>query len=65
MSTVIYQVESIIIQEIIKSLFSSLKVAESVWKEGLLLKGFPEESLTMRTIEDCWDFLQTEGGQQR
>ena len=65
MSAVVYQVESVFTRNIIKPLFSSLKVAESVWKEGLLLTSFPEESLTLRSIEDCWDFLQTEGGQHR
>ena len=36
-----------------------------VWKEGLFLKEFPVESYTLKTIEDCWEFLETEDGQQR
>ena len=46
-------------------LLSSLRVAERVWKEGLLLKEFPEESFQLKCLEDCLEFLETENAQQR
>ena len=46
-------------------LFSSLRVAEKVFGEGLLMKSFPPESYKIRNLEDSWAFLATEGGQAR
>ena len=43
---------------------SSLRVAEKVCGEGLLIKSFPPESYKIKNIEDSWAFLATEGGQQ-
>ena len=45
--------------------FSSLRVAETVWSEGLLIEEFPPESYQIKCIEDSWAHLATEDGQQR
>ena len=49
----------------LRSFTSSLRVAETVWKEGLLIKEFPPESYSIKCIEDSWAFLETEDGQLR
>ena len=46
-------------------LFSSLRVAELVWKEGVLIKEFPPESYTIKNIDDAFAYLKTEDGQKR
>ena len=48
----------------LRSFTSSLRVAEKVCGEGLLIKSFPPESYKIKNIEDSWAFLATEGGQQ-
>ena len=49
---------------LIKSFNSSLRVAERVCGEDLLIKSFPPESYDIRNIEDSWAFLAKEGNQQ-
>ena len=44
---------------------SSLRVAELVWKEGVLIKEFPPESYTIKNIDDAFAFLKTDDGQKR
>ena len=44
---------------------SSLRVAERVCGEELLIKSFPPESYDIRNIEDSWAFLAKEGNQQK
>ena len=46
-------------------MFSALRVAESVWKEGVLIKEFPPESYTIKRLEDTWALLETEDGQEK
>ena len=49
----------------LRSFTSSLRVAEMVWKEGVLIKDFPPEAFTIKNIEDSWALLKTEDGQKR
>ena len=44
---------------------SSLRVAETVWMEGVFLKEFPPEADTIKNLEDAQAFLATEGAQQK
>ena len=46
-------------------LSSSLRVAEMVWKEGVLIKDFPPEAYTIKCLEDSWALLKQEDGQKR
>ncbi len=45
--------------------FSSLRVAELVWREGVLIKEFPPEAYTIKNIDDAFAFLKTDDGQKR
>ena len=45
--------------------FSALRIAESVWNEGLLIKEFPPESYTIRCIEDTWEYLKQDNAQEK
>ena len=49
----------------LRSFTSSLRVAEMVWKEGVLIKDFPPEAFTIKCLEDSWALLKTEDGQKR
>ncbi|XP_023348445.1 dynein heavy chain 5, axonemal, partial [Eurytemora carolleeae] len=49
----------------LRSFTSSLRVAELVWKEGVLIKEFPPESYTIKNIDDAFAYLKTEDGQKR
>ena len=44
---------------------SSLRVAETVWMEGVFLKEYPPEAYTIKCLEDAQAFIATEGGFQR
>jgi hypothetical protein len=44
----------------LRSFTSSLRVAELVWKEGTLIKDFPEEAYRIKNLEDAWEYLKTE-----
>ena len=44
---------------------SSLRVAEMVWKEGVLIKDFPPEAFTIKCLDDSWALLKLEDGQKR
>ena len=44
---------------------SSLRVAEMVWKEGVLIKDFPPEAFTIKCLDDSWALLKQEDGQKR
>ena len=44
---------------------SSLRIAEEVLREGVLIKSFPPESYTIKNLEDAWALLDTEEGQER
>jgi hypothetical protein len=44
---------------------SSLRVAELVWREGVLIKEFPPEAYTIKNIDDAFAFLKTDDGQKR
>lgn len=44
---------------------SSLRIAEDVLKEGVLIKSFPPESYTIKCLDDAWALLDTEDGQER
>ena len=46
-------------------LYSSLRVAEMVWKEGVLIKDFPPEAFTIKCLDDSWALLKMEDGQKR
>ena len=46
-------------------LLSSLRVAEMVWKEGVLIKDFPPEAFTIKCLDDSWALLKQEEGQRR
>ena len=45
-------------------LISSLRVAEEVWTEGVLIKDFPREAFTIKCLEDSMHFLENEDGQR-
>ncbi len=47
-----------------KNPYSSLRVAELVWKEGTLIKDYPPESYEMKNLEDVWEYLKTENAAQ-
>ena len=49
----------------LRSFTSSLRVAETVWMEGVFLKEYPPESFTIRCLEDSQAFLATDGAYQR
>ena len=44
---------------------SSLRVAELVWTEGVIIKDFPPEAFTIKCLEDTVAVLQQEDGQKR
>ena len=44
---------------------SSLRVAETVWSEGVLIKEYPPEAFTIKNLDDSWALLATEDGQSR
>lgn len=37
---------------------SSLRVAEEVWQEGVLLKHFPPEASEIKCLDDSWALLK-------
>ena len=45
--------------------YSSLRVAEMVWSEGVLIKDYPPEAFTIKCLDDSWALLKTEDGQSR
>ena len=45
--------------------FSSLRVAELVWMEGVMIKEFPPEAFTIKCLDDAMDLLNTDDGQKR
>ena len=47
----------------LRSFTSSLRVAEKVWSEGLLIESFPPESYTIKCLDDSWAYLAKEGAQ--
>ena len=47
----------------LRSFTSSLRVAEKVWSEGLLIESFPPESYTIKCLDDSWAYLAREGAQ--
>ena len=49
----------------LRSFTSCLRVAETVWSQGLLIEDFPQESYTIRNLDDSWALLDTEDGQRR
>ena len=49
----------------LRSFTSSLRVAEEIVKEGLLIREFPREAYTIRTLEDSLNFLNTPDGQEK
>ena len=44
---------------------SSLRVAEQVWEEGMLIKEYPEEAHKIKNLDDSMAVLAKEGGQER
>ncbi|CAB4063578.1 DNAH [Lepeophtheirus salmonis] len=44
----------------LRSFTSSLRVAELVWKEGMLITDYPPEAYDIKNIDDCWEYLKTE-----
>ena len=56
---------SICLLELLSFLCSSLRIAEDVLKEGVLIKSFPPESYTIKCLDDAWALLDTEDGQER
>ena len=38
-------------------------MAEQVWSEGVLLRHFPPEVATIKSLDDAWAILKTEDGQ--
>ena len=44
----------------LRSFTSSLRVAELVWKEGTIIKEYPEESYKVKNLEDVMEYLKTE-----
>ena len=44
---------------------STLRVAEQVWSEGVLLRHFPPEVGTIKSLDDAWAIIKTEDGQAR
>ena len=63
-STLAYKIKKELLP-CLRSFTSSLRVAEKVCGEGLLIESFPPESYKIKCIEDSWAFLATEGGQAR
>lgn len=49
----------------LRSFTSSLRVAEEIVGEGLLIREFPREAYTIRTLEDSLNFLNTPDGQEK
>ena len=45
--------------------YSSLRVAELVWREGVLIKEFPPEAYVIKNLDDALAFLKTDDGQKR
>ena len=45
--------------------FSSLRVAEQVLEEGMLIKEYPEEAYKIKNLDDSMAVLAKEGGQER
>ena len=46
----------------LRSFTSCLRVAETVWSEGLLIEHFPPESHTIKNLDDSWALLAGSGG---
>jgi len=42
----------------LRSFTSSLRVAEEVWQEGVLLKQFPPEASEIKCLDDSWALLK-------
>ena len=49
----------------LRSFTSSLRVAEKVFGEGCLIKEFPRESYTMKSLDDSLSFLSNSDGQEK
>ena len=49
----------------LRSFTSCLRVAETVWSEGLLIEHFPPESHTIKNLDDSWALLATSDGLRR
>ena len=49
----------------LRSFTSCLRVAETVWSEGLLIEHFPPESHTIKNLDDSWALLATPDGLRR
>ena len=57
--------DAIVVEIHQKILFSSLRVAEQVWEEGMLIKEYPEEAYKIKNLDDSMAVLAKEGGQER
>lgn len=53
------------VKDFVNQINSSLRVAEMVWKEGVLIKDFPPEAFTIKCLDDSWALLKQEDGQKR
>ena len=49
----------------LRSFTSSLRVAEKIFSEGDMIKEFPREAYTIRTLDDSFSFLATPDGQEK
>ena len=49
----------------LRSFTSALRVAEKIYGEGCLIKKFPLEAYTLKSLDDCMEFLSTTDGQAR
>ena len=49
----------------LRSFTSALRVAEKIYGEGCVIKKFPAEAYTLKTLDDSMEFLSTTDGQER
>ena len=49
----------------LRSFTSALRVAEKIYGEGCIIKQFPPEAYTLKSLDDCMEFLSTTDGQAR
>ena len=49
----------------LRSFTSSLRVAEKIYSEGLVIKEFPPEVYTIKNLDDSLSFLSQPEGQER
>ena len=49
----------------LRSFTSALRVAEKIYGEGCVIKKFPPEAYTLKSLDDSMEFLSTTDGQER